>query len=125
MRDQASGSAPMPAEVVARVADRFRALAEPSRLQLLQALRGGEAAVGELVARTGLSQANVSKHLGILLAAGFVARRRSGLFVHYRLADRDVLRLCDIVCGRLERELETRRREVGRPEGRRVGRSGR
>jgi DNA-binding transcriptional ArsR family regulator len=125
MRDQASGSAPMPAQVVARVADRFRALAEPSRLQLLQALRGGEAAVGELVARTGLSQANVSKHLGILLAAGFVARRRSGLFVHYRLADRDVLRLCDIVCGRLERELETRRREVGRPEGRRVGRSGR
>jgi DNA-binding transcriptional ArsR family regulator len=68
--------------------------------------------VGELVERTGLSQANVSKHLAVLLAAGFVSRRRHGLFVHYELADRDVLRLCEIMCGRLGRELDLRRQAV-------------
>jgi ArsR family transcriptional regulator len=103
----------MPPQVVARVADRFKALAEPSRLQLLQALRDGDASVGELVDRTGLSQANVSKHLAVLLAAGFVSRRRHGLFVHYQLADRDVLRLCEIMCNRLGKELRLRRQEVG------------
>jgi len=110
--DRKAAGVPMPAEVVARVADRFKALAEPSRLHLLQVLRDGEAAVGELVEATGFSQANVSKHLGVLLAAGFVARRRTGAFVYYRLADRDVLRLCEIVCGRLEREMEAQRREM-------------
>jgi DNA-binding transcriptional ArsR family regulator len=108
-----SGPAPMPRQLVAQVADRFKALAEPSRLELLQALRDGSASVSELVARTGLSQANVSKHLAVLLAAGFVSRRRQGLFVHYELADRDVLRLCEIMCGRLGRELDRRRQAVG------------
>src|SRR5690348_5596476 len=102
-------SAVMPPQVVARVADRFKALAEPSRLQLLQALREGDASVSDLVDQTGLSQANVSKHLGVLLAAGFVSRRRHGLFVHYQLADRDVLRLCELMCDRLGGEVGLRR----------------
>jgi DNA-binding transcriptional ArsR family regulator len=113
MRTTKAGGSAMPAPVVAQVADRFKALAEPSRLHLLQTLRGGKAPVGELVERTGLSQANVSKHLRVLLAAGFVSRRRNGLFVEYELADRDVLRLCEIMCGRLERELDARRRAAG------------
>jgi DNA-binding transcriptional ArsR family regulator len=53
---------------------------------------------------TGLSQANVSKHLRTLHANGFVARRRDGLHVRYRLADQGVITLCDLMCGRLERE---------------------
>jgi DNA-binding transcriptional ArsR family regulator len=114
------GGSAMPAQVVEQVADRFKALAEPSRLHLLQTLRSGKASVGELVERTGLSQANVSKHLRVLLAAGFVSRRRNGLFVEYQLADRDVFRLCEIMCGRLERELEVRRRPRG-PAARRTG----
>ncbi len=97
-------------DLLAGVAERFKALAEPTRLQLLHCLRGGEATVSELVRRTGLTQANVSKHLHLLLTLGFVARRKEGLFAYYRLADREVFRLCDIMCGRLERELTRRRR---------------
>lgn len=87
------------------VAERFRALAEPARLQLMAALRDGELTVGELVEATGLGTANVSKHLQLLHAAGFVSRRKDGLHVRYTLADEDVFLLCDIVCGRLEAEI--------------------
>jgi DNA-binding transcriptional ArsR family regulator len=96
--------------LLASVAGRFKALAEPTRLLLLQCLRGGEATVSDLVQRTDLTQANVSKHLHLLLTLGFVARRKEGLFAYYRLADKDVFRLCDIMCRRLERELKARER---------------
>jgi DNA-binding transcriptional ArsR family regulator len=84
------------------VAARFRALGEPARLQILHVLRRGEVSVNDLVEQTGLGQANVSKHLQILHSLGFVARRKEGLFVYYRLADRSVFRLCDMMCGRIE-----------------------
>ena len=97
-------------ELLAGIADRFKALAEPTRLQLLQCLRAGDATVSDLVERTGLTQANVSKHLQLLLGLGFVARRKEGLYAFYTLADQDVFRLCDLMCGRLERELKARQR---------------
>lgn len=100
---------PLPRKLIPAVAERFRALAEPARLEILAELRGGERTVSELVDRTGLGQANVSKHLSLLRQNGFVASRKDGLFVRYRLADRDVLRLCDLICGRLERETRERR----------------
>ena len=91
------------------VAERFRALGEPARLHIMNALRTGEQTVGELVEATGFGTANVSKHLQVLHASGFVTRRKEGLFVYYGLAGDDVFRLCDIMCGRLEAEAETRR----------------
>jgi len=96
--------------LLAGVAERFRALAEPTRLQLLQCLRGGEASVSVLVEETGLTQANVSKHLRLLLRLGFVTRRKDGLHAYYALADKDIFRLCDLMCGRMERELKAQQR---------------
>jgi len=106
--------AELSSDLLASVAGRFKALGEPTRLLLLQSLRGGEATVSNLVQRTGLTQANVSKHLHLLLTLGFVARRKEGLFAYYRLADKEVFRLCDIMCGRLERELRARARMLAR-----------
>ena len=103
---------PLTAEMIALVAERFRALAEPARLHIMQALRGGEQTVGGLVEATGLGTANVSKHLQLLHAAGFVTRRKEGLFVYYGLAGDDVFVLCDIMCGRLAAETERRRAVV-------------
>jgi DNA-binding transcriptional ArsR family regulator len=94
----------------ALVAERFRTLGEPMRLRLLQALRDGERSVGDLVEEVGAGQANVSKHLQLLATLGFVGRRKEGLYVFYRLADEDVFRLCDLMCGRLAREAEQRER---------------
>lgn len=100
----------MSAELLTLVAERFKALADPARLRLLNAMRPGERTVGELVDATDLSQANVSKHLSQLHALGFVKRRKEGLYVHYALADKDVFRLCDVMCGRIEAELRERER---------------
>lgn len=88
--------------LLARVAGRFRALAEPARLAILHALEDGERTVTDLVEVTELAQGNLSKHLQQLFAAGFVTRRRDGLFVYYALADQDVLALCELMCGRVE-----------------------
>ena len=97
-------------ELIHLIADRFKALSEPARLQILNTLRAGEMTVNALVDETGLGQANVSKHLQSLFAAGFVRRRKEGLFTYYALADRTVFRLCDIMCGRLEQELASHRK---------------
>jgi ArsR family transcriptional regulator len=97
-------------ELLEIIAGRFKALGEPARLQILNALRDGDRTVSELVEETGLGQANVSKHLQLLNGLGFLTRRKEGLFVYYGLADRDVFRLCDIMCGRLEAETAARRK---------------
>ena len=103
----------MTPELLACIAERFKALAEPARLQILQALRQGDQTVSDLVEETGLGQANLSKHLQLLYAQGFVTRRKDGLFTRYRLADKDVLRLCDLMCGRLERDVAAQRKMLG------------
>ena len=97
-------------EVAVLVAERFKALGEPARLQILSCLRGGEMTVGELVDKTGFGQANVSKHLQLLHAMSFVRRRKDGLFVYYALADKGIFQLCDAMCGRLEQEMKRDRR---------------
>lgn len=68
----------------------FRGLADPSRLAILEALRGGERTVSELVVATGLSQPNASAHLACLHDCGLVEREPRGRFVAYRLRDERV-----------------------------------
>jgi DNA-binding transcriptional ArsR family regulator len=65
--------------------DAFNAVAEASRRDLLDALGTGEATVGELVDRLGLSQPQVSKHLGVLRAVGLVTVRVDGRRRWYRI----------------------------------------
>jgi DNA-binding transcriptional ArsR family regulator len=99
-------------DVLAMIAERFKALAEPARLQLLRCLQEQEMSVNELVEATGLGQANVSKHLQLLHTHGFVSRRKEGLYVYYTLADKSVFKLCEIMCGRLEAHVEAQRRRL-------------
>ena len=89
-------------EMLELIAERFKVLAEPARLAILTALKGGEMTVSELVDATRLGQANVSQHLNILVRHGFVDRRRDGVFARYSIIDRDVNRLCEIMCRRIE-----------------------
>ncbi|HET6229312.1 MAG TPA: metalloregulator ArsR/SmtB family transcription factor [Longimicrobiaceae bacterium] len=66
-------------------ADAFNAVAEASRRDLLDALGTGEATVGELVGRLGMSQPQVSKHLAVLRAVGLVLVRVEGRHHWYRV----------------------------------------
>jgi DNA-binding transcriptional ArsR family regulator len=84
-------------------AERLKALAEPNRLLLVHALREGERTVTELVDLSGMAQASVSRHLGVLHGAGLVSRRRDGSWVFYSVSDGEVGELCDMVCSRVAR----------------------
>lgn len=101
-------NAPLSPEILKLIAERFRVLAEPARLHILNVLLQGERTVGDLVNATGLNQANVSKHLRLLRSSGFVERRKDGLYAWYRVADPSVAQLCEIMCGRLEASVAER-----------------
>lgn len=86
-----------PAQLEA-VADLFAVLSEPSRLLILQTLQAGPASVSQLAAATSLKQANLSKQLGLLLAARLIARRQDGNRAIYSISLPLVFQLCDLVC---------------------------
>lgn len=109
---QATVAHPLPDDLVELIAERFRALGEPTRIKLLDRLRDGEATVLELTAAIGSTEQNVSKHLGVLLRSGVVARRKQGNFSYYSIADEVVFVLCEQVCGSLHRQVESLRRIV-------------
>jgi len=88
-------------------------LSDPSRLELLHLLGDGERTVGELVAATGMRQANVSQHLTLLRQRGIVTTRRAGTTVHYALAYPEILEACAITRRILLRQLEATSALVG------------
>ena len=96
---------PLPEPLVDVIAERFRVLGEPMRIRILDRLRAHPLAVGELAEALGTSQQNVSKHVGVLSRAGLVAREKDGNSVRCRIADESVLRLCEQVCGGLQRQV--------------------
>ena len=104
---------PLPDDLVDLIAERFRALSEPTRIKLLDRLREGEATVLELTELIGTTQQNVSKHLGILQRSGIVARRKQGNFAYYRIVDESVVALCEGVCGSLQEQVEALHQLVG------------
>ncbi len=97
---------PLDVDAAELIARRFRALADPTRLRILDILRHrDEASVGEMTELLGTSQQNVSKHLRALQAEGFVRRRKQGTSSIYRIADPAVLGLCDRLCEAMESQL--------------------
>ena len=92
------------------IAKRFRALAEPARLRILMALREGERNVTALAEAQDTSQANISKHLQLLTACGFLKRRKDGLNVLYSIADPGIFTLCETVCSNIKKDLTARSR---------------
>jgi DNA-binding transcriptional ArsR family regulator len=87
-------SAPAATDLVAKY---FRGLGDPIRLRILKKLRAEEElSVGELVARLGLPQPQVSNHLACLRWCGFIETRREGRTVFNRIADPRVAAMLDL-----------------------------
>lgn len=74
-----------------------KALADPTRLLIINELRDGPRSVGDLADALGISQPNVSRHLAVLRDRGFVTSERSGSSVHYELASPKILRAMDLL----------------------------
>ncbi len=96
----------VPTEIVQQIADYFSVLGEPMRLRILNLLRDGEKCVQDLVEATETSQANVSKHLKVMLQAGILTRRTQGTLAYYGVADDLGFQLCTLVCDRLASRIE-------------------
>lgn len=106
---------PMSDELLALMAEKFRMLSDPTRLTILRVLmHSGEKTVTQVVAETGQSVANISKHLKQLAAGGLLARRKEGSFVKYRLDDPVIEKICELVCDSLGRDLEEQLRKTNR-----------
>ena len=95
------------------VAEYFRALSEPLRLKILNALRDKARNVGELTELLDCSQANVSKHLATLTRYGFVERTAQGTNAFYKIADPRVYQLCDLVCGQMAQHFASQAQMLG------------
>lgn len=93
-------------ELLHKIAEVLKAMADPTRLKILHCLQRGERCVSDILDVVGGSQANVSKHLSVLKRAGLVDCRREGLNVYYRIIDEGVFAICRSVCFSLESRLD-------------------
>jgi DNA-binding transcriptional ArsR family regulator len=80
-----------------QIAMHFRLLGEPMRLKILQAVCQEPRTVNDIVAAVDATQANVSKHLALLAAAGILSRQKDGQCVYYGLKDELTLKMCTLV----------------------------
>jgi len=80
-----------------QIAMHFRLLGEPMRLKILQAVCQQPRTVNDIVAAVDATQANVSKHLALLAAAGILTRQKDGQCVYYGLKDELTLKMCTLV----------------------------
>jgi ArsR family transcriptional regulator len=78
-------------------AEIFQGLAHPTRIAIVEALRGGEKSAGQLIERLGLEQANASQHFAVLRARQIVTSRKEGNQVFYSLRDPVLIEVLDIL----------------------------
>jgi DNA-binding transcriptional ArsR family regulator len=97
----------LPEAALEYVARYFRSLSDPMRLRILNCLRLRPHNVGELVGLLACSQANVSKHVSVLVEAGIVAREFRGTSTILHIADPNIFSMCELVCDNVARALES------------------
>jgi DNA-binding transcriptional ArsR family regulator len=107
-------------QTLSPVAEYFKVLSEVSRLQVLCCLKTGAKNVTEIIAATELGQANVSKHLKVLVQAGMVTRHPEGINVYYQISDPIIFELCELVCERLAIRLQEQTQQLDRLKSLRI-----
>lgn len=111
-KEEASQVAHLSVESLTLIANFFKVLSEPSRLQIVCTLKSGPQNVTEIIQQTGLGQANVSKHLKLLAQAGIVSRQQRGVSAYYRIANPTFFKLCELVCEALSIQLVQQNKQV-------------
>ena len=96
----------LPEQALEEIAAYFQVFAEPTRLKILNLLREKELNVGTLAELSGYSVANISRHLALLAQNGIVVRESRGVSAFYRIADRSIYAMCELVCDNIARRYE-------------------
>lgn len=100
-------------ELIPKVVERLAALADENRVRLLLRLGRGACNVSGLTEELGISQASVSKHLGVLRRVGLVEARHVGTQAIYQVRDESVFDLCRLVCDGVVRHLQSEQALLG------------
>ncbi|HHW44831.1 MAG TPA: winged helix-turn-helix transcriptional regulator [Desulfotomaculum sp.] len=87
-------------------ADILKALAHPTRVNILESLRRGERCVCEIIEELDMEQSNVSQHLAVLKKLDIVDSRKEGLRVNYRVKHPEVFQILDLLDGVLVAQVE-------------------
>ncbi|MBD3266611.1 metalloregulator ArsR/SmtB family transcription factor [bacterium] len=97
---------PFSDEILDLIAQRLKAMSDPTRLRIIQLLREKELSVGEIAEQAGLKHGTASANLNALHRAGLVASRKEGTKVLYRIGNQMVFKVCDGICESLKQEFD-------------------
>lgn len=95
-------------ELIELRAEILKALAQPTRLKIIDFLREGERCVCEIFPAIGEEQSNTSRHLNMMLAAGVLSRRKDGLKIYYAVKHPEILEVIDIATAVVKQEIRGR-----------------
>jgi DNA-binding transcriptional ArsR family regulator len=93
-------------ELLDLIAQRLKAMAEPTRMKILNLLKNREFSVGEIAEQLGLKHGTASANLNALHKAGLVSFRKDGTRALYRISSDMVFKVCHAVCETLKEEFE-------------------
>ena len=103
-------NANMRKEIFEMQAEICKTLANPKRLEIINALKDGELSVGDLVESLGITKANVSQHLAVLRQNRVVNTRRAGVNIFYRINNPKIIEACSLMKSVLLEQLEENER---------------
>jgi len=89
-------------------AEVLKALAQPTRLKIIDFLRDGERCVCEIFPAIGEEQSNTSRHLNMMMSAGVLSRRKDGLKIYYAVKHPEIYHVIDIVSGIVKQDISGR-----------------
>ncbi|NMC73140.1 MAG: helix-turn-helix transcriptional regulator [Geobacteraceae bacterium] len=95
-------------EILTARSDILKAIAQPTRLKILELLRDGERCVCEIYPAIAEEQSNTSRHLNLMQNCGILARRKDGVKIMYRIKHPEVLEILELASSILKREISGR-----------------
>lgn len=93
-------------------AEVVKTIASPKRIEIIDALKGGEKTVSDLVDILGVPKANVSQHLAVMRHKGILKSRRKGVNVYYSISSPKVIKACTLMKEVLTEQMRERHRLV-------------
>ena len=97
-------------ELIEYRAEILKALAQPTRLKIIDFLRDGERCVCEIFPAIAEEQSNTSRHLNMMLSAGVLSRRKDGLKIYYAIKHPEIRDIMDIVTAIVKQDIAGRNR---------------
>ena len=92
-------------ELTAAQAEILKAIAQPTRMKIIELLRDGERCVCEIFPAIAEEQSNTSRHLNMMQGCGILARRKDGIKIMYRLKHPEVLEILELASSILKKEI--------------------